>query len=163
MTSRGIDPIVDGNAVLRPLRADDLPTTLEWRNHPDSRRWFLTTEPIEPEQHRQWFERYLEREDDHVFIVELDGRPAAQVALSDLARPRAEFGRLLVDPDQRGQGLAHRATELCLRAAREQLGLTEIVLEVKHDNAPAVRAYERAGFVETERHDGIVRMRIILQ
>ncbi len=152
-----MEPISDGDAVLRMLTADDLPLTRAWRNHPDSRRWFLSTDEIGPEQHRAWFESYLTRDDDYVFIVELDGVPCAQVALSDVADGAAEFGRLLVDPERRGEGLAHRATSLCLRAAVERLGLRDITLEVRHDNAPAVRAHERAGFVE------VVTMRTTVQ
>jgi RimJ/RimL family protein N-acetyltransferase len=160
MTASGIDPIVEGDARIRMLDRTDLPTTLAWRNHPDSRRWFLTTDLIEPSAHERWFEGYRQRDDDYVFIVEVGGVPRAQVALSSIHDGEAEFGRLLVDPEHRGHGVAHLATGLCLRVAREALGLRALTLEVRADNAAAIRAYVRAGFQEVERTpQGIVAMR----
>ncbi len=164
MTSAGMRPFVDGDASLRMLVDADLPQTLAWRNHADSRYWFLSTDEISEDQHRAWFSRYLARSDDYVFIMEVDGRPLAQVSLYGIAAGEAEFGRLLVDPDERGRGLAHRATQLCLRVAAEELALHRLVLEVKGDNEPALRAYHRAGFAERHRSpDGVVHMEIELE
>jgi len=163
MTQARISRVVEGDATLRMLSALDLPQTLAWRNHSDSRRWFHSTEVIAPEQHQSWFGNYLERDDDYMFIVELAGAARAQVAVYGIDRYDAMFGRLLVDPAVRGQGLGHRATLLCLRAAGDQLGLRRLVLEVKHDNAPARRAYERAGFVELGRDAaGVIQMQALL-
>jgi diamine N-acetyltransferase len=154
MTAEVLSPIVDGDAELRVLTAADLPLTLDWRNHPDSRPWFHSTAPITPDQHAAWFARYLERADDYVFVIEVAGEPVAQVALYDVADGTAEFGRLLVNPQARGRGISHRATQLCLRVADEVLGLTQTHLEVKRDNVRAIRAYEAAGFEAVEDADG---------
>ena len=145
MTAAVLAPIAEGDAVLRMLAPADLERTLAWRNHPDSRDWFHSTGEIAPGQHRAWFERYLERDDDYVFILEVGGRPVAQAALYGIADGGAEFGRLVVDPAARGEGHSHRAIALCLRAARE-LGLARVHLEVKPGNARAIAAYKRAGF-----------------
>ena len=99
MTSEVIPPVREGDATLRMLTAADLPLTLAWRNHPDSRAWFLSTAVLEPRQHELWFEAYQRREDDYVFIVEVDQTARAQVALYNISPAGAEFGRLLVDPD----------------------------------------------------------------
>lgn len=160
MTSAAIEPIRAGDATLRLLGADDLPTTLAWRNHPDSRAWFHTSQLIEPDAHAAWFDGYLKRDDDIVFILEKDGVPVAQVALYriDAEARTAEFGRVLVDPAARGQGLSHVLTRLAVAAARAQ-GLASLVLEVKESNDRAIRAYEAAGFRrEGEPDDGTVHM-----
>lgn len=154
MTAASPAPIVDGDATLRMLTAEDLPVTLAWRNHPESRVWFHSTAEISGEQHAEWFRRYLERDDDHVFVLEIAGAPVAQVSLYDVRGGTAEFGRLLVDPALRGRGISHRAIRLCLRFADEVLGLRELRLEVKSDNARAVRAYEVAGFRVDEAREG---------
>lgn len=147
MTKAVVFPIVEGETTIRPLEQADLPLTLAWRNHPESRAWFHSTELIAPKQHEAWFDKYIDRLDDFAFIVEITGEPVAQVALYDIADGSAEFGRLLVDPDARGRGISHIATRLCLRIADEVLMLDEVHLEVKRKNARAIVAYERAGFL----------------
>ena len=146
MTSARPAPIVDGDATLRMLAEADLATTMAWRNHPESRGWFHSTDEISAEQHAEWFRRYLGRDDDYVFVLEIAGARVAQVSLYDIRDGAAEFGRLLVDPAARGRGVSHRAVALCLRFASDALGLRELHLEVKRDNARAIRAYEAAGF-----------------
>jgi RimJ/RimL family protein N-acetyltransferase len=147
MTSATLGPITVDDTVLRMLGPADLPLTREWRNHAESRGAFHSTAVITPEQHLAWFEAYLQREDDFVFVRVVGGRPVAQAALYDVVGTAGEFGRLLVDPDVRGEGLSHRVIGLCLRVADETLGLDELHLEVKPENTRAIRAYERAGFV----------------
>lgn len=147
MTSAGVAPLTVGDATLRMLTADDLPLTRAWRNHPDSRSGFHVSDEIGDEQHRAWFENYLRRDDDYVFVMEVAGRPAAQAALYDIADGAAEFGRLVVDPATRGVGLSHRVIDLTLAIADDTLDLAEVHLEVKPENARAIAAYERAGFV----------------
>lgn len=147
MTSTLLAPLVDGDAILRPLLPTDLGTTLAWRNDPASARWFHSTAPVFPEDHREWFARYLRRETDYMFILEANGTPVAQTSLYGVEGDSAEFGRLLVDPFRRGQGLSHRAVALCLRIADDVLALKHLQLEVKPDNVRAIRVYEAAGFI----------------
>lgn len=154
MTRRGLPTITEGGLTLRPLRAEDLALTRAWRNHADSRRWFNSTDEVTEEGHLAWFQSYLERHNDFVFITEADGTPIAQSALYDIADGEAEFGRLLVSPDARGRGYAHAVTALTLRCADEQLGLERVRLEVKPDNVRAIAAYVRAGFTVAEGLEG---------
>jgi RimJ/RimL family protein N-acetyltransferase len=154
VTAATPDPIVDGDATLRMLTTGDLPATMAWRNHPESRGWFHSTGEISAERHAEWFRRYLERDDDYVLILEIAGVPVAQVAVYDVSDGAAEFGRLLVDPAARGRGISHRAIALCLRFATDVLGVREIYLEVKRDNVRAIRAYEAAGFRVDESREG---------
>ena len=49
-------------------------------------------------------------------------------------------------PEVRGQGLAATAIELLLAEARRHAALA-VHLVVRHENAPALRVYEKAGFV----------------
>jgi len=49
-------------------------------------------------------------------------------------------------PEVRGQGLAAAAIELLLAEARRH-AVAAVHLVVRHENAPALRVYEKAGFV----------------
>ena len=57
----------------------------------------------------------------------------------------AYLGFMYVRPSHRGQGLVAKIIE-ALKAFARSRGLTHCYLEVYHNNDPAVRAYEKAGF-----------------
>jgi ribosomal protein S18 acetylase RimI-like enzyme len=57
----------------------------------------------------------------------------------------AAIGSVFTKPDQRGLGYATRCTAAVVRDAL-QAGIKTVVLNVRHDNAPAIRVYEKLGF-----------------
>ncbi len=139
MHKRHIPPLQSGRVRLRLLEERDLPQTLAWRNQDHIRRWFFTSEQLTPEQHRGWFARYQQRDDDFVFIIEEAGhphagdqlRPIGQAAIYhvDWVGGTAEFGRLMIGAaDAAGRGLAREATDALVALALEQLGLQEVYL-----------------------------------
>jgi RimJ/RimL family protein N-acetyltransferase len=146
-------PTIEGRRVrLRPLVRTDLELTLAWRNRDDSRRWFLNAVPIAWEQHLAWFERYAERDDDFLFVVEdleQGGRSVGQVALYgiDWEGRTAEFGRLLIgEPSGRGRGLGRKVTASIIAFGFRSWDLERIGLEVLRDNDRAIRIYRSLGF-----------------
>ena len=165
MPKRAIAPLVNGPVRLRLLEAADLPLTLAWRNQDHIRKWFLHSDVITPEQHRAWWERYSDRDDDFVFVIEEVAtlrRPIGQVALYrvDWSLRRAEFGRLMIaDAAARGRGLARLATSCLVEAALGEWGMEEVVLVVLEANATALRVYHDCGFESISRSAGNVHMR----
>ena len=149
---------------LRPLTRDDLPLTLAWRNHDGIRKWFFRDNKLTMLQHTGWFESYLERDNDFVFVIEETAelrRPVGQVALYqiDWVARRAEYGRLIIgDQAARGRGIAQQATRLLLDYGVQTLGLDEIYLEVFAHNVPALAVYRSCGFIITGHHEGVIRM-----
>ncbi len=157
---------------MRLLEASDLPTTLSWRNQDEVRKWFLSSDRITPEKHAAWFEAYLERNNDFVFIIELvadsafsEARPVGQVALYniDWQTGTAEYGRLMIgDSTARGRGVARSATEALLAYGAKMWGLREYHLDVLADNRAAIALYERTGFVHVSKVDmpaSVIHMR----
>ena len=59
----------------------------------------------------------------------------------------ARIGRVIVAPEQRGQGLGLKLVNLAMDRAG-MLGATQVGLNVLSSNTPAIRAYQRAGFQE---------------
>lgn len=161
---RCLGPIEGPRTRLRLLEEADLPMTLAWRNQDEVRRWFLHSDVITPAEHRAWYQRYTERDDDFVFVIEetVDLRkPVGQVALYriDWRWHRAEYGRLLIgEPEARRRGLAGEATRLILDYAFGSLELAEIELVVYGDNRPALAIYRACGFREVADRDGRLRM-----
>lgn len=163
MVKRHIPPIVAEGVRLRLLREADLPLTLRWRNQDHIRRWFFHSEPIAPDQHHAWYERYRERDDDFVFVIERPDappQPVGQVALYgiDWAARRGEYGRLMIgEPAAAKKGLARVATAALLKAAFAW-GLDEIYLEVLADNARALAVYHACGFAVTQADQRVIKM-----
>lgn len=166
MTKRYISPVENETVVLRLLEEPDLPLTLSWRNQENIRRWFFTTEEISFEKHLAWFNRYSTLDTDFVFVIlakELDLKPVGQISLYaiDWQSRIGEYGRLMIgESEARGKGLARSASLLLLQVGFGLLGLKEIILEVKHDNLPAVSIYRSIGFEETANENGVIKMKI---
>lgn len=163
MGKREIAPLVGERVRLRLLEAADLPITLAWRNQDHIRRWFIHSEVIGAEEHRRWYEGYLPRDDDFLFVIEevrSGGRPVGQASLYniDRERGRAEFGRLLIGEPTAARGLAREAVELLLDYAFSELTLREIVLQVYAANEAAIALYRSCGFRDAGEHDGLRRM-----
>lgn len=157
---RGIAPFGRGSVSLRLIEEADLETTLSWRNRDDARIWFKTSVPLTLEQHRAWFHSYLNRDEDFLFVVELEGKPVGQASVYNIRwdEGSAELGRFLAAPDARGKGLISQACGELMEFCRASLGLSYLYLEVLETNEQAIRVYKRNNFGEESRYDGLFRM-----
>jgi len=96
-------------------------------------------------------DRYFqEATTDRWFVIEAGGRGVGTITLYGFSADgrSAEWGRLVVDPEQRGQGHARRALALVVAHARE-LGVRTLRCEVLEGNPVAADLYRRAGFRPT--------------
>lgn len=86
------------------------------------------------------------------FVVEVRGTVVGRVVLwgIDLHNRRAHLGITLA-PQARGRGYGTDAVRVLLRYAFVDRGLHRVELTVLADNAQALAAYRRAGFVEEGR------------
>jgi RimJ/RimL family protein N-acetyltransferase len=151
-----------GGIFLRPLTVNDLSATLEWRNRDGVRQQFVASDVIGVDAHRAWFEKYLQKEDDVVFLAfeERNGPPIGQLAIYciEIGRRQAEVGRFIAAPGMQGAGKMRRALECLMAFASKELGLAKLVLSVRDSNARALGLYRKVGFAETSRSDGMVLM-----
>jgi diamine N-acetyltransferase len=150
--------------LLRPLELHDLPTTLAWRNKPEVRRCFRTTDEIHLDSHKDWFSKYVDLPNDFMFIIEVDEKPVGQLGIYHISDDRhsAEFGRLLIgEPCCQGRGIARAATTEILRYAFEALQIIRVFLEVRLDNVPALGLYQSLGFMKVQEDQGFVHMEML--
>ncbi|MBD9427216.1 GNAT family N-acetyltransferase [Pseudomonas sp. PDM15] len=157
---RRVLPFGNQAILLRPIEESDLETTLSWRNRNEARVWFKSPDPISLEQHRNWFFRYLEKDDDFLFVIEADGVIVGQAAVYDIdfTLRTAEVGRFLVAPASTGKGYIRSACNELVHFCNSVLGLDYVFLEVFEHNERAIGLYLRSGFVEEQRYDGLIRM-----
>ncbi|OIH92467.1 hypothetical protein BIU90_11340 [Curtobacterium sp. MCBA15_001] len=138
---------------IRPRSSDDCHLIVSWV--PDAEALYLFAGP-----RLRWpltFNQLTigEQSPERTAWVAVDAgpEPIGQFELT-MHDSHAHLGRVLLDPTVRGRGLAHDLVRLAVAQARA-LGATSIGLNVVTGNRPALRTYERAGFVETSRQDAV--------
>lgn len=126
-------------AVLRPMRAEDLPEVWEIDSQSLARPW---TRDIWRQELRSPFSRYM--------VAESEGVVAGYIGLKYTA-DELHVVNIAVRPESRRSGLARRL----LRAAlAEHPEARKIHLEVRPSNAPARALYESLGFSVVGRRTG---------
>ncbi|MFE0559238.1 GNAT family N-acetyltransferase [Paenibacillus sp. NPDC058910] len=134
---------------LRPVGPNDLEKMRRWRNSASARSFFLNSEVISEEQQKAWFESYLIRPGDYMFIIQFNNVDVGTVALYhvDYALGTSEFGRLLLAEDiAKGKKIGEKVTKAMVDFAMNDLNLKEVILEVFTSNLKAVHIYEKVGF-----------------
>lgn len=108
---------------------------------------------IAPPWTRQGFVDGLRNENAHFYVAEAErsGDGAEQerqvVGYCGLytAADEGEISNIAVHPQWRGMGIADQILQTVLTDAREN-GTTQIFLEVRESNVPAIQLYEKHGF-----------------
>lgn len=157
---RKISPITKDKISIRLIQEQDLLKTLSWRNLEDSRIWFRTTDIISEESHKEWFNRYLKKDDDYLFVIEFEDKIVGQIAVYDIdfANGSAEIGRFLVSPDYSGKGIMSIACNEVIHLCSKEFNLSYMFLEVRENNHRAIKLYTRQGFSKESEYEGFLRM-----
>jgi RimJ/RimL family protein N-acetyltransferase len=156
----------DGEVALRELRDSDLSALARWWNSPD---WAALQQLIvKPRPEASVVEMFREwsinkpRGDAGFSVVDAaSGELLGHLTLFGGALPeRSASFAIMISPDHVGRGVGPRATRLALSYGFRELGLNRIELRVWGFNTRAIRAYEKAGFIQEGRrreavfHDG---------
>lgn len=134
------EPVAPSSVVLRPATVNDVPGiwTIEQLAFPQPAERFLPRKV-----------RYLiESPRATVLVAELEGDVcgwAAGFAWTRSPRPWGRIFALAVNPRVHGQKLGERLLRQLMDELRAA-GAQRFVLEVRPDNAAAIRLYERVGF-----------------
>lgn len=139
-----------------PADADQLRA---WRNEPAVRAASFSTDAVGADEHREWLAHRLASPDCLVLMVLQADEPVGTVRL-DREGETSEI-HIALGAAARGRGLAAPALRLACALAREHWGLRSVDARIKADNAPSIRAFRSAGFVEVDRADGVVRLRLL--
>lgn len=143
--------------ILAPLTDADSETLFRWINDRALVLFNAPYRPVSDAQHRAWFDAVRRRDDVAIFGIRLaDG--GALVGSCQLhgihpVHRSAELQIRIGRAEQRGRGLGTHAVRLLLDFAFRDLNLRRVFLHVLAGNAPAIRAYEKAGFTR----EGVLR------
>lgn len=144
---RVANALLEAPIELRRATALDCKPIFEWRNHPDTRKYFFDPAPLVFANHEKWFAATLGKPDERPLLVgHADGQP---VGVLRYDRQGTEFVvSVYLVPQMQGKGLGPRL----LMAGNKWLshhmpGATRVVAEVLPENTASVKAFLRAGFV----------------
>lgn len=116
----------------------------KWKNK--HRKAFFFRETISPQVQREWFQGYLERSDDYMFVVQFRGMTIGCMGFRYVDGEVDIYNVILGIPAMGKRGIMGQALcMLCNYAHREYR--STISVKVLSDN-PAIAWYERNGFKE---------------
>lgn len=138
------DDTTKAAGVVRPMQLADLEMVLDWRNHPDIRRYMFNTHVISLDESRAWFQRCAEDARRHLLIYEEAGQPLGFVNLHEGDDGIADWGFYAAPGAARGTG--RRLGAAALRHAFGPLGLRGLRGQALVDNERSIAFHERFGF-----------------
>lgn len=143
----------------RAATADDEALLLRWANDAGTRAASFSSRAIAPEEHHRWLAARLAAPDQHrlMILCAAAGLPVGHVRFDHVQANQWRIN-YAIEPDLRGRGLASRALQVAADALAastpqppEPLAL---VGDVKADNLPSRRAFERLGFQASPAPEG---------
>lgn len=129
---------------LRPAVRDDARLLWEWANDPDVRRFAFHSEPIAWDDHLNWLDDRLSRDDSLIYVAELDGSHIGQVRF-DLADHVANIDYSIA-PSWRGRGFGSSLLVAAVARLNFDRPGAQPVGVVLAANAASHRSFELAGF-----------------
>lgn len=138
------------NINLRPLEMDDIESLRVWRNNPNNSLYLNDIPYITKEMQREWFERYLNNEDELCFAIEETSelnRIVGSCSLYNFSKDKCSFGKLLIgDNEAHGKKVGLNATKTAVYIALKIMSVKRVDLFVYADNKAALNVYKQAGF-----------------
>lgn len=147
-----------GNSIkLAPLCVDDELKLFDWINDREQVLYNSPYKPVHFDQHKAWFESVQMRNDLVFFTIKITKNDqligTCQLHSINNVSRAAELQIRLCNVEERGKGLGTQAVRLLLDFGFKDLNLNRIYLHVFEDNHPAIRVYEKVGFMR----EGLLR------
>lgn len=150
--------IYGGRLRLRAAEREDVKIFFQWVNDPEVTRNLALYLPMSMTDEENWFNAVTQRDpNEKSLVIEIrDGEGWKMIGNSgvfgiDWVNGSGELGIMIGDKSEWNKGYGTEAMSLLQRHAFETLNLNRVFLRVYADNVRAVRAYEKAGFVQEGR------------
>jgi RimJ/RimL family protein N-acetyltransferase len=139
----------DVKLLIRQVTHADLGNLRQWKN--DRREFFFHKEEISYEQQRKWYEAFLKRPYDFMFIAVLDDQSIGCMGIRWLDNAWDVYNVILGRTEFGGRKFMGTAFKIMLAHALS-VKVSPITLKVLKQN-PSVKWYQKNGFVITAEFD----------
>ncbi len=129
------------NLTARKATENDLMTVFDWANDPVTRQMSFNQNQIKLEDHERWFNRIISSPGTYLLIIEKEDVPIGQIRVDN----DGEISHS-IDKDFRGQKLGTPSLEAAMNYIRKETDVTEIFAQIKSENIPTLRIYEKYGY-----------------
>jgi ribosomal protein S18 acetylase RimI-like enzyme len=143
---------------LRAIEQTDCGNLRQWKNA--NRFSFFSQGIITREQQIQWFENYLTRPDDYMFIASVDRKSVGCMGFRMIDHRADVYNVILGKPEFGGRGLMSQAMQLMASFIISDL-TRNVMAHVLRSN-PAIDWYRKNGFREKATHDNFVEIELDL-
>ncbi len=141
-----MSPKVKEKILLREIEAGDIKRLFTWRNHPEIRKNFFTTDPVVWGEHEKWFREKIADPDAKIYMAFDKDRCLGTVRFEK--RGAVVQCSVMVNPDCIGQGFGTKIIAMGTRKYLAEMQTSKIIIaEVKVNNIPSLEAFQKAGFI----------------
>ena len=138
--------------IIRPADISDSFDILEWRNDPRSCSMFISSDRVNEEQHRKWFQASLNNPLRYLYVGVLDEKKVGVCRFDyDHSSGLSEIS-INLNPAMRGLKLSFIFLEKSISKYRETSDCT-LLATIKKDNEASLRLFRRFGFVLSRADD----------
>jgi UDP-4-amino-4,6-dideoxy-N-acetyl-beta-L-altrosamine N-acetyltransferase len=131
------------------LSLDEKKMVLDWRNHPNIKKWMYTQEDITLNNHLKFLEQLAENKDKLYFLVKKNQKFIGVVDFYNFYnKTSAEFG-LYSNPYNKIPGVGRILEEVAIDYAFKNLKIKKLKLEVFAENIQVINLHKKYKFVET--------------
>lgn len=135
---------------------------LEYRNHPEVRRWMCSTDIIPLQNHLNYIESLKTRDDAFYWAVFNEDGMCGGISLTDVHDGCADEG-IFLNPNMTGKGLGTRITRTSFLLYFTVFGLDRIYSLVNKDNVAALKMDRRTGYTIGTEDKGFVTIELTKQ
>ena len=141
------------NDSIRIATISDGELLLNWRNHPDVRKFSKSSGQIHEAEHISWLEiRLAKTQSEPLFIFISDSQAAGTARLDKiLDTENCLEVSILIDPDFQGLGKSKILLDLVCNYVVENLGPYKVIAHVHHENIKSISLFQAAGFTYLSR------------
>lgn len=146
----------DAKVVLVSISSNDIEKIRIWKN--EHRNSFFYNKIITSEEQIKWFENYLKRENDFIFVVSFKNKDIGCIAFREINRLIDIYNVILGDKSFGGKGLMSIANRLMCSFIMDNYN-EEITVKVLKTN-PAIKWYLKNNFYETDIEDNYMLLKL---